>query len=333
MSATPTTPVLVQVSIAACKPFPALQSGSKALALTYWQSEDSAALLHGADDLPTLLQHWHANAPVLQELTGDSATASAIAKHGVDVSQLRLHAPAAPRQVFCAIGNFRGQLTEAALDMDDGPDGPNAPTRRANIDAAIAFRLESKLPYVAMKASAAVAGPADVLRVSPDDKTLDWEVEVGVVIGRSAFQVSIEEALNHVAGYCVVNDITIRERIFRQDAKLMGTDWLQCKSQPGWLPVGPALVPAWNINPKNPFHLKLSLNGKVMQDELSTDMLFGVAEQIAYISRHTRLQPGDLVCTGSPKGFGQHYKRYLQPGDVMEAEVEGLGVLRTECGA
>lgn len=111
--------------------------------------------------------------------------------------------------------------------------------------------------------------------------------------------------------------------MFRAEPKGLGTDFLQAKGRPGWLPVGPWLVPA--VPDASALRLTLSLNGRVMQDGNTSDMLFGIAEQIAYLSHHVRLEPGDPVCTGSPAGFGTHHRRFLQPGDVVEAEVCGLG--------
>lgn len=111
----------------------------------------------------------------------------------------------------------------------------------------------------------------------------------------------------------------------------MGTDWLQSKAHPGWLPAGPWLVPGWDVPDPAALRLWLRLNGQVMQDGCAADMLFAVAEQIAYLSRHVPLMPGDLVCTGSPAGFGSHHRRFLQPGDVLEAGVTGLGAQRVAC--
>lgn len=178
-----------------------------------------------------------------------------------------------------------------------------------------------------------IAGPFAPLTVSPALQTLDWEVELGVVIGRPAYRVSRAEAMSCVAGYCTVNDITLRERLVRAEPKGMGTDFLQAKGGPGWLPLGPWLVPAAQVEDPYALRMTLKLNGEVMQDGLAGDMLFDIAEQIAYLSAHVQLLPGDLLCTGSPAGFGQHHGRFLRPGDVMEAEVHGLGAQRTEIRA
>ena len=326
----PTSPVIVNVSAAGCRPFPALLWAGRVLALAHWAERGLPALC-GLDDMACLLQRWASLDVILQALCGDAATPDAIVAQGTPLGALRVHAPLAPRQVYCTIGNYRCQWIEAALDADDGPAGPQAPARRAAAEAAIGSRQRTGEPYVCLKAPASVAGPADALPVPPEQATLDWEVEIGVVIGRPAWQVTPERALQFVAGYCVVNDITLREKIFRQDPKLLATDWLQCKSRPGWLPAGPWLVPCWDVPDPSQLRPWLRLNGELMQSGSARDMVFGIGEQIAYLSRHVRLEPGDLLCTGSPAGFGSHHRRFLRPGDLVEAGIDGLGAQHVCC--
>ena len=102
-------------------------------------------------------------------------------------------------------------------------------------------------------------------------------------------------------------------------------DWVQSKGISGSLPVGPWFVPAWQVPDVSALRLQLSLNGTLMQDDLAADMIFDVAAQIDYLSQHTVVAPGDIVCTGSPAGFGAHHRRFLRPGDEVRARVEGLG--------
>lgn len=320
-------PVLVHISRAGEAPFPALLLRDRALALAHWHDTP----LRDAHAMATLVRDWPLYAEALRQLCAAPATAEAIAHHGVTFSQFQVHAPVAPGQVYCTIGNYRAQLLQAALDGGDGPTGPQAAARQAAVEAAIAARRHDGAPYICMKGSACVAGPHDDLAVPDELDTLDWEVEIGVVIGRTAWRIERAAALDHVAGYCVVNDVTLRSKVFRADPSIMGTDWLQSKARPGWLPTGPWLAPVWNIADPGTLDLSLRLNGELMQSGNAADMLFDIAEQIAYLSRHTRLEPGDLLCTGSPAGFGSHYGRYLRPGDLMEAGVSGLGVQRVRC--
>ena len=102
---------------------------------------------------------------------------------------------------------------------------------------------------------------------------------------------------------------------------------------PGSLPLGPWFVPAWQVPDASRLRLRLSVNGTVMQDDTADDMLFGIERQLAYLSRHTRLRPGDVICTGSPAGFGAHHGRFLRAGDVVTAQVSGLGEQRLRCVA
>jgi len=319
--------VLVNASFAACMPFPALLHGSRLLALRHWaprMASDTASF-------EALFADWSRLSAALHALCKDPTAAETIGQHGLLADAARLHAPVAPRQVYCAIGNYRDQLLEAALDAEDGPVGPGAAVRRASALSTIEQRRREGSPYICMKGRLAVADPDAPLLLTPELTTLDWEVELGVVIGQTAWQVDAKEALGHVAGYCIVNDLTLRDRIFRPDLKLIGTDWIQSKARPGWLPAGPWLSPAWNVPDPQQLRLRLLLNGQTMQNGWSGDMLFSVAEQIAYLSRHTRLEPGDLLCTGSPAGFGSHHQRFLRPGDLIEAAIDGLGQQRVSC--
>lgn len=265
--------------------------------------------------MATLLAHWSHDEPVLAEV--DRALAA-----GGRLADFTVHAPLTPRTVYCTIGNYRDQLMQAALDA-------NPTTDVEALHQALDQRQRDGSPYIALKPAGAVADPFAPLAMDPALKTLDWEVEIGAVIGQPVRHASARTALHCVAGYCTVNDITLRERLFRTDVKAMGTDFLQAKGGPGWLPVGPWLVPARQVGDPCALRLTLKLNGRTVQDGHASDMLFGIAEQIAYLSRHVQLMPGDLICTGSPAGFGSHHGRYLTPGDLVEAEVHGLGCQRT----
>jgi 2,4-didehydro-3-deoxy-L-rhamnonate hydrolase len=113
----------------------------------------------------------------------------------------------------------------------------------------------------------------------------------------------------------------------------MGTDWLRAKNSPTFFPTGPWLVPAMFVPDPMKLGIRLRLNGQTMQDSTTSDMVFGIAELISYISQWAEMQPGDMLITGSPAGNGSHYGRFLRDGDVMECEIDGLGVQRTRCVA
>jgi 2-keto-4-pentenoate hydratase/2-oxohepta-3-ene-1,7-dioic acid hydratase in catechol pathway len=246
---------------------------------------------------------------------------------------LHVHAPIhLPRQLFCAIGNYRSHIRDSVRDPTASPRLGEPDTAECVQRAArtIEERLRSA-PYVCVKLPSTVTGPADVLQLPSHAQRVDWELELGVVIGRSCRRVSRRQAMDFVAGYTLVNDITVRELVTRPDLPRLGSDWLQSKSAPGFLPMGPYFIPAALVADPYALRLTLRLNGEIMQDELVADMLFDIAAQIEYISQHALLLPGDVICTGTPAGCGARYKRFLKSGDVMEATAHGFGMQRTPC--
>ncbi len=166
-----------------------------------------------------------------------------------------------------------------------------------------------------------------------DSEQHDWELELAAVIGRPARRVTRDEALDAIAGYTICNDVTTRDALIRTDARGLGLDWLAGKCAPTFLPTGPLLVPAAHAGDPMALQITLKVNGRTMQDESTADMLFDVAALIAHISEVAELRPGDLVLTGSPAGNGAHHGVFLQPGDVMEGAITGLGVQRNRCVA
>ena len=145
------------------------------------------------------------------------------------------------------------------------------------------------------------------------------------MIGKEAYRVDREHAMEHVAGYTIVNDVTTRDLVFREDMKEIGTDWYRGKNAPGFLPTGPFLVPAPFVATPGDLHLELTLNGETMQDATTSDLLFDLPALIAGASQNMPLLPGDLLLTGSPAGNGIVHGRMLRDGDVMVGAIEGLG--------
>ncbi|ETX30761.1 fumarylacetoacetate hydrolase family protein [Roseivivax isoporae] len=182
-------------------------------------------------------------------------------------------------------------------------------------------------PILFSKAASALSGPYDPVVLPRGSQKGDWEVELGVVIGRETLYVSEAEALDCVAGYCVVNDVSERE--FQIERK---GQWIKGKSAPTFGPVGPWLVTADEVPDPQALTLSLTLNGETAQASSTSDMIFGVAEIVSYMSRFMKLVPGDIIATGTPEGVGMGMtpQRFLQPGDVMELTVEGLGTQRQE---
>jgi 2-keto-4-pentenoate hydratase/2-oxohepta-3-ene-1,7-dioic acid hydratase in catechol pathway len=177
-------------------------------------------------------------------------------------------------------------------------------------------------PVVFMKASSAVVGPNDDVLIPRGSEKTDWEVELGVVIGRTAKYVSEAEALDHVAGYCVSHDVS--ERAFQIERQ---GQWTKGKSCDTFGPIGPWLVTKDEIADPQDLKMWLTVNGEMMQDGSSKTMVYGVAHLVSYLSQFMSLHPGDVISTGTPPGVGLGMKppRYLKAGDIVELGIEGLG--------
>lgn len=177
-------------------------------------------------------------------------------------------------------------------------------------------------PVLFMKATTAIIGPNDDVIIPRGSVKTDWEVELGVVIGSVARDVTVDQALSHVAGYMVVNDLSERE--FQMEH---GGQWVKGKSCDTFGPLGPWLVTTDEIEDPQNLDLWLSVNGHRYQSSNTRNMVFGVAKLVSYISRYMTLMPGDVISTGTPAGVGLGLKppTYLKAGDVMELGIEGLG--------
>ena len=178
-------------------------------------------------------------------------------------------------------------------------------------------------PILFMKANSAIVGPDDTVVMPRGSETTDYEIELGVVIGKAAKYVSEEDALNHVAGYCVVNDVSERDFQIRRSGQ-----WIKGKSADTFGPIGPWLVTRDEVPDPQALPMYLDVNGKRMQQGSTRTMVYGVAHVVSYLSQFMSLQPGDVIATGTPPGVGMGQKPdpvYLKPGDVMELSVEGLG--------
>lgn len=178
-------------------------------------------------------------------------------------------------------------------------------------------------PILFMKANSAIVGPNDTVSLPRGSRRSDWEVELGVVIGKAAKYVSEDEALDYVAGYCIVNDVSER----RFQGKLSG-QWTKGKSCDTFGPVGPWLVTRDEIPDPQVLNLSLDVNGQTMQDGTTANMIFSVAQIIAHLSELMTLHPGDLIATGTPAGVGMGKKPetiFLKSGDRMELRIDKLG--------
>lgn len=194
--------------------------------------------------------------------------------------------------------------------------------------AAEAQRSTLEFPTLFGKFPIALIGAFDGIALPDVSDQADWEVELGVVIGHGGWRVPVESSLDHVAGYTVVNDVSMR------DWQRRTPQYLQGKTFAWSTPLGPELVTLDEApDPTKGIALSCRVNGELMQSATTAEMIFGVAELVAYVSTIAPLEPGDVIATGTPAGIGalQVPPRFLEPGDVVEARIEGIGVQRNRC--
>ena len=177
-------------------------------------------------------------------------------------------------------------------------------------------------PIVFMKATSSINGPNDDIEISSNSKKMDWEVELGIVIGRDTKNISEKDAPNHILGYCLINDISERE----WQIEKMG-QWVKGKSHDTFGPIGPYLVTQDEISDINNLNMSLDVNGKRMQTGNTGTMIFNVFFIVSYLSKYMSLQPGDVITTGTPPGVGMGKKPqvFLKAGDKMRLSIEHLG--------
>ena len=262
-----------------------------------------------------ILEDWHRANDTLQ---------STLAKRGQEVKamplvQTRLRAPILwPWAIYCAGANYSDHAAEMAKRANR-PEEPNPKS------------LGLK-PWHFIKASRAVADPDATVNASRYTQKLDWEVELAAVIGKPAKNVSVAQALDHVAGYTAANDLSARDLSRRPhvpDTSAFKSDWIGQKCFDGSCPLGPWIVPAQDIPDPHNLAIKLWVNDAIKQDSNTGKMIYNIAEQIAHLSSGMTLHPGDVILTGTPAGVGSARNEFLQPGDVVKIEIERIGVLTT----
>ena len=177
-------------------------------------------------------------------------------------------------------------------------------------------------PIMFMKATSCISGPNDNIEIVPNSKKLDWEVELGIIIGKRAKHIEQNQSQDHILGYCLVNDVSERE----WQIEKMG-QWVKGKSHDTYGPIGPYLVTKDDINDVNNLNMSLDLNGKRMQTGNTSTMIFNVDVIVSYVSKFMSLQPGDIITTGTPPGVGMGMKPqlFLKSGDEMNLSIDNLG--------
>lgn len=254
------------------------------------------------DGIAGAIADWSKTHTAVRQL-GEQARAGKLA--AVAEGARALTAPIRPTRIFCAASNY----IEHAKEMG----------------SVLAAKSQSK-PYMFLKLQDTVVGPGDDIVKPPETAKLDWEVELGAVIGRRARRIGVAEALDYVAGYTVVNDISARDLNTRADYPFK-FDWFQGKSWDTFAPLGPWIVPAWLIPDPQALGLRLTVNGEEMQKDSTKNMIWNVREQVSYLSQILTLRPGDVIATGTPTGVGMGRGIFLKHGDQVEATVENIGTL------
>ena len=257
-----------------------------------------------------MLLQWPDMAPILTELA-QTATANSDRLEAFNPGQGEVLPPFSTERLFCAAANY----AEHANEMG---------TKLAN--------KSERQPYVFMKPGTAVVGHEAAVVLPDASSMVDWEVELGAVIGREARKISVEDALDVVAGYTIVNDVTARDLNERDDYPFK-TDWLWGKCFDTFAPLGPWLVPSDCIEDPHDLHLQLQVNDEIMQDSSTGSMIYDIREQIAYLTTILTLRPGDVIATGTPTGVGMGRGVFLKPGDVMTASIESIGSLTNPVAA
>lgn len=301
-------------------PVPALVARDRVLDLS------ARAETAGARTVTELLERWETVLPALEAIAADPRAAWR------PLAEASLRSPVEPRQIFQAGANYRTHVIDLAAAHHDGSDGRSIEQVRADAAAAMDARRQQP-PFVFTGLPSAICGPYDDVVLPRDSGQPDWELELAAVIGRPARRLAAARALDAVAGWVIVNDLTLRDKVFRREAGPLGADWLAAKNSPTFLPTGPVLVPRSAIPDPGDLRITLRLNGQVMQDESTKDMIVDVPRIIAHCSQVAALLPGDLVLTGSPAGNGLAHGRLLRPGDLMESAIAGLGAQANHCVA
>jgi len=214
----------------------------------------------------------------------------------------RIGSPVArPSKIICIGLNYRKHAEEAGMAVPE-------------------------IPIIFMKASSSLCGPFDPIYIPRNSVQTDWEVELAVVIGKRAKYVKKADAFDYIAGYCLHNDVSERDFQLRH-----GGQWVKGKSADHFAPLGPFLVTKDEISDPHQLRLWLKLNGEMLQDSNTSDLIFDIPTLIEHLSQYMTLLPGDVISTGTPAGVGMGLKptpRYLEHGDTVELGIEGLGISR-----
>jgi len=263
----------------------------------------ASAWLQGG--IEAMLHDWPAVQVWLQQAEPQAQTLIASERLTQTADRAAVAAPYTPQRIFCAASNYAKHANE--------------------MGTVLAAKAQSK-PYMFLKLSNTVIGDGERILLPPETQMLDWEVELAAVIGRRCRRIAVQDALDAVACYTIVNDISARDLNVRSDYPFKH-DWFQGKCHDTFAPMGPWLVPAWQIPDPQNVQLRLDVNDQTMQEDSTANMIWNVREQIAYLSTIVTLEPGDVVATGTPTGVGMGRGVFLKAGDRIVASAAGIGTL------
>jgi 2-keto-4-pentenoate hydratase/2-oxohepta-3-ene-1,7-dioic acid hydratase in catechol pathway len=259
------------------------------------------------DSAMAVLASWATMEPKLKALADEVAAKSAKLSGAIKpLSQTKLLAPLLyPGGIFCAAANYTDHMREMS-----GREPPDKAVTR---------------PYFFPKTTVhSIIAGGDEIRMPSISKQVDWEIEIGVVIGKPCRAIKEADAMDYVAGYTIMNDLSLRDMGQRTDWNFR-TDWFAHKCFDTSAPMGPWITPRDQIKDIYNLSLKLWVNDELMQNSSSKFMHFDIGEQLAYLSERLTLRPGDIVSTGTPAGVGRPRGIFLKPGDKVTMEVEGIG--------
>jgi 2-keto-4-pentenoate hydratase/2-oxohepta-3-ene-1,7-dioic acid hydratase in catechol pathway len=297
----------------------------------------SPGLVHADGRVVDISQSWTTLHDVFDDWGSAWPALEAIARSAPGAAEhryatLRPLVPLAHPDILQAGANFRRHVIDMVVgEQYEREPGQSLEDLRTKATEMMDRRAADGEPYIFSGLASALCGATDDVELPPYGDKPDWELELAVVFGATARNVSPDEAMEYVAGYTIANDLSLRDRLFRTDVGAMNVDFVSSKQAPTFLPVGPVILPAAFMGPLDDVRITLRVNGEVRQDETLADMIFSIPKLIAYTSSRALLRPGDLLLTGSPAGNGAHWRQFLTDGDVMDGTITGLGAQRNRC--
>jgi 2,4-didehydro-3-deoxy-L-rhamnonate hydrolase len=288
-----------------------------AAAQTAYGSSARKGALSSADSIDGLLENWDANFSVLQEIVAYIEKAG-MPPGAIKLASLRVLPPVTrPGKMFYAAQNFQEHVDEMLWAGMTPATGPKFTGEKSTTK-----------PYLFLKAPSTLAGAYADIAIPVGMTKIDWEAEIALAIGKRGKRIKAERALEHVAGFMTTNDVSARDLQIRTDRPGLRSDWLNGKSHDNFAPMGPFLVPRAFVPDHMNLFIRLTVNGEIKQNGNTSQFIFTPEEQIEYASNILSIETGDIFSCGTCGGVGQGTNTFLKAGDVMETEIESLGLMR-----